>query len=140
MRQAEEHYGNCMVRRAFRFGLVMGVFGGLAWALRRTFDLRRATEDGTGSGEPWAPILESARPGAPEAKTEPKPEPASRATPPEWIEPNGTICPTSHPIKAKLASGLFHAPGMLAYNRTRPDRCYSSESAAIADGFTKAKR
>src|SRR5216683_7930365 len=104
MRQAEEHYGNCMVRRAFRFGLVMGVFGGLAWALRRTFDLRRASEDGPGSGEPWAPILESDLPGAPEATTEP--EPAARATPDEWIEPNGTICPTSHPIKAKLASGL----------------------------------
>jgi micrococcal nuclease len=118
----------------------MGVFGGLAWALRRTFDLRRATDDGPGSGEQWAPILESALPGAPEAKAEPKPEPASRATPAEWIEPNGTICPTSHPIKAKLASGLFHAPGMLAYNRTRPDRCYSSESAAVADGFNKAKR
>jgi hypothetical protein len=29
---------------------------------------------------------------------------------------------------------------MLAYERTRPDRCYATEEEAGADGFIKAKR
>ena len=29
---------------------------------------------------------------------------------------------------------------MLAYTRTRPDRCYESADAAVADEFTQAKR
>jgi hypothetical protein len=129
MRQADNHYRDLMVRRAFRFGLVMGIFGGLAWALRRTFDLRHDASESSVSRPRWTPIGEKA--------AVPTPAPL-----PDWLEPNpnGTSCPISHPIKVKLSSGLFHAPGMLAYNRTRPDRCYASESAAIADGFTKAKR
>ena len=50
------------------------------------------------------------------------------------------MCPPSHPIKAKLASRLFHLPGMFAYDRTRPDRCYRDETGAVADGLTRAKR
>ena len=58
-----------------------------------------------------------------------------------WVAPDpGGICPTSHPVKAKLASKLFHLPGMFAYTRTNPDRCYLDESAAEADGLRKAKR
>ncbi|MGH9282491.1 MAG: hypothetical protein ACRD0S_06090, partial [Acidimicrobiales bacterium] len=57
-----------------------------------------------------------------------------------WIEPTGTDCPPSHPVKAKLTSMLYHLPGMAAYKRTRPDRCYLDAEAAEADGFTRAKR
>jgi hypothetical protein len=57
-----------------------------------------------------------------------------------WVEPTGSVCPRTHPVKAKMASGLFHLRGMLNYERTRPDRCYASEEAAVADGLTKAKR
>ncbi len=46
----------------------------------------------------------------------------------------------SHPVKAKESSRLYHLPGMLAYVRTRPDRCYPSAEAAEADGFVRAKR
>jgi hypothetical protein len=46
----------------------------------------------------------------------------------------------SHPVKAKESSRLYHLPGMLAYERTRPDRCYQSAEAAEADGFVRAKR
>jgi hypothetical protein len=35
---------------------------------------------------------------------------------------------------------LYHLPGMLAYDRTHPDRCYPSPEAAETDGFTRAKR
>jgi hypothetical protein len=141
MRQADNQYRTRMVRRAFRFGLVVGIFGGLAWALRRTFDLRNATSDVPVSRQPWTPIHETSEPVREPATAPPATdEPPTPAPLPDWVEPSGTSCPVSHPIKAKLASGLFHAPGMLAYNRTRPDRCYIDESAAIADGFTRAKR
>jgi len=63
---------------------------------------------------------------------------AAAATP--FVEPVGGICPQTHPVKAKLASRLFHLPGMFAYDRTRPDRCYVDASAAEADGFTRARR
>lgn len=58
-----------------------------------------------------------------------------------WVEAqaDGT-CPPSHPIKAKLSSKLYHLPGMLAYERTKPDRCYADEAAAEADGLRRAKR
>jgi micrococcal nuclease len=57
-----------------------------------------------------------------------------------WVEPQGGVCPLSHPIKVKIASGIYHLPGMFNYTRTRPDRCYAVESAAKRDGFTPAKR
>jgi micrococcal nuclease len=63
-------------------------------------------------------------------------EPPGRA----WVEASGPLCPESHPIKAKMSSHIFHLPGMLAYERTRPDRCYATEEEAGADGFIKAKR
>jgi len=58
-----------------------------------------------------------------------------------WIEPeaDGT-CPGSHPVKAKLASKIFHLPGGFNYPRTRPDRCYIDAAAAEADGLRPAKR
>jgi hypothetical protein len=59
---------------------------------------------------------------------------------PPWVAPDGLICPPSHPIKAKLSSQLFHLPGMFAYARTTPDRCYASAEEAEADGLRSAKR
>jgi len=59
---------------------------------------------------------------------------------PSWIGPSDDRCPDSHPIKVRLASRLFHLPGMVSYDRTRPDRCYQSGEKAEADGFTQAKR
>ena len=59
---------------------------------------------------------------------------------PGWVEAQDGTCPPTHPVKAKLASRLFHLPGMFAYARTRPDRCYLDADAAVADGFTAAKR
>jgi len=57
-----------------------------------------------------------------------------------WVEPEGGVCPTTHPIKAKLRSAIFHLPGMAAYTRTTPDRCYRDEEAATDDGLRKAAR
>ncbi|MDQ6946591.1 MAG: hypothetical protein M3256_10055 [Actinomycetota bacterium] len=57
-----------------------------------------------------------------------------------WVEPEGGVCPTTHPVKAKLRSAIFHLPGMAAYSRTSPDRCYRDERAATNDGLRKAAR
>jgi hypothetical protein len=57
-----------------------------------------------------------------------------------WVDPEGNLCPSTHPVKANLSSGLFHLPGMSAYNRTAPDRCYRDEQAAVGAGLTRAKR
>ena len=79
-----------------------------------------------------APPVEVATP--PLAEEAPGPEAG-------WVEPDaGGACPDGYPVKAKLASGIFHAPGMLAYDRTTPDRCYRDEASAEADGLRKAKR
>lgn len=57
-----------------------------------------------------------------------------------WVEPVGGVCPPSHPVKAKLSSLIYHLPGMVAYDRTRANRCYPDRQAAEADGFVRAKR
>lgn len=72
---------------------------------------------------------------APRTRKAPSPAPATA-----WIEPTGSVCPPSHPVKAKLSSKLYHLPGMFAYARTVPDRCYGTAEAAEADGLVKAKR
>ena len=70
----------------------------------------------------------------------PKKEAAPKKKLAPWVDPDGNICPQSHPVKAKLSSGIFQTPGMFAYDRTKPDRCYESENTAISDGFRPAKR
>jgi hypothetical protein len=57
-----------------------------------------------------------------------------------WLEPVGDDCPSSHRVKGKLSSGIYHLPGMMAYDRTKPDRCYVDAAAAEADGLRPAKR
>jgi outer membrane biosynthesis protein TonB len=66
---------------------------------------------------------------------------ARKARPPvAFVEPKGGVCPKSHPVKAKVSSFIYHLPGMLAYERTTPDRCYRGPEEAEADGFRRAKR
>ena len=64
---------------------------------------------------------------------------ADTSTP--WVAPTGDGgCPEGYPIKAKMSSKIFHAPGQLNYDRTTPDRCYVDAEAALADGLRAAKR
>ena len=95
---------------------------------------------------PTAPVVEAAVVAPPPAPA-PAPAPAAKAAPAKkkplvakWVEPKGDVCPTSHPVKAKLSSKIFHLPGMLNYERTKPDRCYKDAPAAEADGLRPAKR
>lgn len=59
---------------------------------------------------------------------------------PTWVDPVDGACPAGFPVKAKLRSGIYHLPGMAAYDRTAPDRCYPTPEAAAADGLRAAKR
>jgi hypothetical protein len=56
-----------------------------------------------------------------------------------WVEPVDGACPPSHPVKAKLASGIYHVPGGMNYERTHPDRCYADTAAAERDGLRPSK-
>ncbi|HMJ74400.1 MAG TPA: hypothetical protein VK507_00385 [Iamia sp.] len=86
------------------------------------------------------PVAAPVAPAAPAA-----PEPTPSTAPPSadtgtGVAPVDGACPDGFPIKAKEASGIYHRPGGLSYERTRPDRCYADEAAAEADGFRAAKR
>lgn len=52
---------------------------------------------------------------------------------------NGS-CPATHPVKAKLRSGIYHVEGTTSYQRTRADRCYASPEEAEGDGFRQPRR
>lgn len=72
---------------------------------------------------------------------QPMPAPTVTAVPTApWVEPVDGGCPSSHPVKGKLKSKIFHLPGMLNYDRTAPDRCYLDAAAAEGDGLRAAKR
>jgi hypothetical protein len=102
------------------------------------------SEDAAPAGAPVKKVAAKKLPAAKKAAAPRKAaaaKKASKAAPAApFVDPDGGVCPTSHPVKAKLASRLFHLPGMFAYDRTRPDRCYRDAGAAVADGFVQAKR
>jgi hypothetical protein len=114
----------------------------------------RATEpESAPSGWADAPVASIGLPPEPAVKkAEPRRVPVKAATKaaakkapvkkaaPTWVDPKGNICPKTHPVKAKLASKIFQMPGMFAYDRTNPDRCYKDPDAALKAGFRSAKR
>ena len=61
------------------------------------------------------------------------------------VPPQGMSCPVSHPIKGNFTtySGercIHHMPGGAFYGKTRPERCYASETDAVNDGCRRSKR
>lgn len=91
-----------------------------------------------------APVAELAAPPAPSGELAPGDEGGAlepvEAAEGAWVDPVDGACPDGYPIKAKLKSGIYHQPGGLAYDRTKPDRCYATAEAAEADGLRAAKR
>ena len=59
---------------------------------------------------------------------------------PRWRDPLDGACPGGYPVKVNQRSGIYHVPGGLSYERTRPSRCYADPAEAEADGFRPAKR
>ena len=108
--------------------MLLAVGGGLAFYVVKVL---RGDPAPVFSGTPTGPP-----PDAPPV-TPPKP---SVAPSPAWVDAEGEATPATHPVKAKLKSGIYHLPGMLNYERTVPDRWYRDAAAAEADGLRKAKR
>ena len=156
-----------MISRSFRIGLRLGLLAGLVLAFVKTVQSRRrpALPPAGGTGAwPTPPVARPTVTTTPAPPPPPEPAPAAAPAPSRapaaapkkaaakkaakkaaapavaWVEPSGGVCPESHPVKAKLSSRLYHLPGMFAYPRTNPDRCYRDGEAAEADGLTRAKR
>jgi hypothetical protein len=114
-----------MLQRWVRMVVLLGLLAGLTVAV--ALRIRRPGPDANGARygalvtEEWPPV-------PPRAQAEER-----------WIEPDGRVCPASHPVKAKLTSGRFHLPGMAVYDRTIPDRCYATAEAAELDGLQRSK-
>lgn len=48
-------------------------------------------------------------------------------------------CPSWAPIKGNASSMIYHMPGQRFYKKTQPEDCFSTEAAARAAGYRKAK-
>ncbi|MFD4959683.1 carboxypeptidase regulatory-like domain-containing protein [Microbacterium sp. NPDC058389] len=48
-------------------------------------------------------------------------------------------CPSWAPIKGNANSMIYHMPWQRYYNATKPEDCFSTESAAVAAGYRAAK-
>ena len=114
---------NLAVPKSLRRLLGLGILAGAAYAVWRA-----VSSQSTPGGSGW------------EAQPFPfPPQPAIDDRSP-WVDAadNGA-CPAHHPVKGKLASGIFHVPGGANYARTVADRCYLSAEAAESDGLRQSK-
>jgi hypothetical protein len=133
----------------------LSVLAGLGWLVYRLVERRDAHTPLTALAPAEVPTpAPTRRPGAgraPGGSSRPSSGPAGKAppaapAPPEpvaaeaWVEPVDDACPPSHPVKAKLSSGIFHVPGGRHYDRTVPDRCCQDAAAAEADGLRQSKQ
>jgi hypothetical protein len=126
------------VPKGVKGALGLGLLGGLAFALWRAF-VKRAAERPKGIEWESAPFPFPPVPRATAPRTNNGAN-GSTNNAQTWIEPNSDgTCPATHPVKAKLSSGIFHVSGGLNYERTNPDRCYVDEAAAEADGLRPSK-
>ena len=148
-----------MIRRTLRGGLWLGLLVGLVLVVAKLLRTRSssATIDlGSPGGslgptpEAWPPLQtppEAGRSTLSRLPAAEKPErpaaetrTAEKKTLPPWVAPESGICPKTHPVKAKLSSGIFQVEGNAMYQRTNADRCYQTPEAAAADGLRPAKR
>jgi hypothetical protein len=128
------------MRKTVKRLLGAGLVGGAAYAAWRAWSAHESADgprlEWEASPFPYPPVPHSNTTPAPSAEPSAAPTP----TPSHSAEPNADgTCPVTHPIKAKLGSGIYHVPGGANYARTKPDRCYADESAAISDGLRRSK-
>jgi hypothetical protein len=144
------------VRRILRVLAVLATIGAVVVVVARV--LARRQQPPAPAPADWPPLarerptepLSAAARSATAAEPPPEePAPAAMSAPGptsepgddgEWVDADGGACPTSHPIKAKLSSGIYHVPGGLNYERTNADRCYATPDAAESDGLRASKR
>jgi hypothetical protein len=125
--------------RLFKRLLGVGLLVGVAYAIWRAWNARVQQNESDVRWEsapfPFPPVP---APAGTKPASAPASAPSAAAAP--WVEPNGDgTCPTSHPIKAKVKSGIYHEPGGANYDRTKPDRCYLDAATAEADGLRHSK-
>jgi hypothetical protein len=121
------------MRRSLRL-LGVGVLAAAAYAAWRAWNKRTSAVTGPVEWEsapfPFPPV--------PRPVASPTSSPAPEETA-AWVAPVDDACPASHPVKAKLSSGIYHVPGGMNYERTKPDRCYRDTDAADLDGLRASK-
>lgn len=118
------------VRWVVRWTVRSAVVAGIGTLIARL--LRQEPTEPTGAG------VTASAPASPETPPSARSTDKDEAT--AWVAPVEGACPTTHPVKLKEASGIYHLPGGLTYDRTVPDRCYRDGASAEADGFRQAKR
>ena len=122
------------VKRLFFLGVVAGI-GYAVWRAVRA-RMPAPSDDLAWETAPF-PFPPVPRPPAAASVAAASPEITADAT---WVESEDGVCPTTHPVKAKLSSGIFHVPGGQNYERTHADRCYADPDAAAADGLRQSQR
>jgi hypothetical protein len=125
--------------RWLRRTIGLGVVAGAAYAVWRAIEQNRIPSAPEWEPQPF-PFPPQPRKSAAGAASAESNGATSTATGTSWAEPTDGACPASHPVKAKLASGIYHVPGGQSYERTTPDRCYVDAAAAEHDGLRAAKR
>ena len=113
------------MRKATKRMLGLGVVAAAGYAVWRAFEARKVDTGVTWQPQPFP--------------YPPVPRESATATQGAWIQPDDGTCPGSHPVKAKLSSGIFHVAGGASYERTQADRCYRTSDDAEADGLRAAK-
>jgi hypothetical protein len=132
------------MRKTVKRLLGAGLLGGAAYAAWRAWNTRQSADgarlEWQPSPFPYPPVPRTNAAQATAAPAAASATAASDGASAASAQPNADgSCPVSHPIKAKLGSGIFHVPGGANYERTKPDRCYADESAAISDGLRRSK-
>jgi hypothetical protein len=128
------------IKRLGRLGVRLGVVVGL-FALINQLLRRGSEQEGDSSAPAPTPTTRASTATADDPQPEPQATlPAATTEVSAWVQPEEGACPITHPVKAKVSSKIFHEPGMTAYDRTSPDRCYRDATTAEADGFRRAKR
>lgn len=155
------------MRRLIRGLFKLGLLAGLGYVAYRLIAQQAPAGDepftaAPSRTPPAEPVRTGARPGAgtkPAGATRPASAPSQPTPAPKpggvrsigvgevadtvlkWVEPNDDgSCPPTHPVKAKLESGIFHVPGGRHYERVTPDRCYRDADGAVADGLRPSKQ
>jgi hypothetical protein len=127
------------MRKGSKRLLGAGIVAGIAYAGWRAWKTRVPESSNVSWDSAPFPFPPVPRPSSPSA-TDPPAAPGSNGAG-TFVDPGDDgACPLTHPVKAKLASGIYHVPGGGNYERTRPDRCYATAEAAEADGLRAAKR
>ncbi len=131
-----------MLGTFLRRTLKAAVVGGLAVVVAVWFRQRNDTAEELDPGPAEWPPLRPAPAASDESPVIAEPSDGSAAPAPagDWVDPDPEgDCPLSHPVKAKLRSGIYHVPGGASYERTNADRCYPTPESAETDGYRASK-